>query len=130
MKLIPACIAFLALLLAGCGSDPLIGTWKAQLSPEQKAGMAKVAGGAAYDATIEFQSDGKVTMRLNGTLAGKADSGTIEGTYKLKGKEIAITITRLEGTEVKDQRPQTAVLSDDGRSFLMPGEIPVKFVKQ
>lgn len=115
----------LGLVLAGCSSNPVVGTWKLQV-PEALATAAKSIGkGGDMNAEVVFASDGKFSLK--GLGAGK--SGQMEGTYKVEGKTVTLTFEKLDGTPITEQvmKPETAELSDDGKTFVVRG---ATFVKQ
>lgn len=116
---------FLCLLLSGCSSSPVAGTWKLQV-PEALATAAKTMGkGDSLDANMVFGDDGK--FKLSGFGAGK--SGQMEGTYTVNGKKVTLNFEKLDGTAITEQqmKPETAELSEDGKSFIIRG---ATFVKQ
>ena len=110
-------VCLLAVLLAillsvGCGKKGagMSGTFKRK--PSLPAG----------DVTMTFQEDG--TFVFNDT--GRADKGT----YKLEGRKLTVTMTEVNGKPPQglDQKPMTATLSEDGKSFNPSYEI--EFIKQ
>lgn len=117
MKRLIIGVALSALYLAGCGSaasSPMVGTWELQLS--EKATKMMPPGSPKPNLTLEFKGDG--------TFEGSADMGgkksTAGGTYKLEGKTLTMTTTKEDG-KIHDGKPETATLSDDMKSFSMPG---------
>ncbi|MBI5705929.1 MAG: hypothetical protein HZC36_02945 [Armatimonadetes bacterium] len=124
-RVAPLVLLLLALALAGCSSNPVAGTWKLQV-PEALATAAKTMGkGESLDANIVFGDDGK--FKLSGFGAGK--SGQMEGSYSVNGKKVTLNFEKLDGTAITEQqmKPETAELSEDGKSFLIRG---ATFVKQ
>lgn len=124
-KVVFLALLLLSLVLAGCSSSPMVGTWKLQV-PEALATAAKSMGkGDSLNAEVVFASDGKFSLK--GLGAGK--SGQMEGTYTLEGKKVTLKFEKMDGTAItEDQmKPETAELSEDGKSFIVRG---ATFIKQ
>jgi hypothetical protein len=108
-------------LLAGCGSsDPMVGTWKLELSEDMK----KLAQGKdTGQVTMTFKEDKTVTM--NSAMAGKSESAS--GTYTLEAKTLKVKMAPMANSTVPTQE-QTFTLAEDMKSFQM--SILGKMVKQ
>lgn len=106
-------LAMLTALLTACGGgggggDSIVGTWKADKMEVAGVSMAfsdfaKTAG-VNIEFTFEFKNDGKVTGNMMGTA--------VDGTYKVDGKSVEITIMgdaqtlTLNGGEMSFESPQ------------------------
>ena len=117
-------LALFALLSAfGCGSsNPMVGTWKMEFSPEVKDKMPK---DQKADIVAEFKDDKTFNVKLD--LLGRKDE--VSGTYELKDKELTMNQTMESGKPSNET--QKATMSDDMKSFTAPGmESMGKMVKQ
>jgi len=123
MKSSLVCLILVLCSIIGCGgsSDPMVGTWKLQPNPEVQS---KMPAGESFDATVEFKAD--KTFTVNMAIGSRKDE--LEGTYTLDGKTLTMTTTK-EGGKPSNEKPETVTLSDDMKSFEMPGGIG-KIVKQ
>ncbi len=122
---------FVAALICGCSSGgPMVGTWKMELTDEMKK-MAEMAGGS-IDGSMEFKGDGTFTGTMKMTSQGKTETSTVEGTYKVDGKNLTMTLTKMDGKDPSesDKKPETVTLADDMKSFSAPKVPGMKFVKQ
>lgn len=102
----------------------MVGTWKLQISDEAKKLMP-----ASAEPTIvfDFKGDGKMTA----TIEGGGQKNSMEGTYTLVEKALTLTTTSENGKAPKSSTPVTVNLSDDMKSFEMPGMMGMgKLVKQ
>ena len=102
-KFMTLCTAIAALaalvLLSGCHSSPVAGTWKQQGG--QGAGMSLVVGG-----------DNQFTMNMMGS--------TLKGTAALEGKTLTLTPTEVDGkapSTEEEKKPVTVTLSEDGKTL-------------
>lgn len=107
-------LAFAASLLSiGCGkANPMVGTWKLV-----SAKKVMPPGAKPLVVTAEFKSDN--TYSLSDNLFGKKN--TIEGTYKVEKKIVTLTLTKANGNPQGPSTPITITLSNDGKSFELPG---------
>lgn len=123
MKLRLFIVALVAYVLAGCsgGGDPMVGTWKLKLDD---AIASKLPAGEKMEATVEFKADKTFAVDMN--MGSKSQK--IEGNYTLEGKTLTMTATKEDGKPSSD-KPEVATLSDDMKSFDMPGGVG-KIVKQ
>jgi Lipocalin-like domain len=122
IKALVAPIALLTFaLLAGCGSsDPMVGTWKLELSEDMK----KLAQGKdTGQVTMTFKEDKTVTM--TSALGGQSESAT--GTYSLTEKTLKVKMA-LTAKNSAPAQEQTYTLAEDMKSF--PMSILGKMVKQ
>lgn len=130
MKLTHVLCAVAALLAAGCaslgGSDnPMVGTWK--MEADAKALEQLPPGAKAPEMTMEFKGDGTFTARMSGISSSDSNA---EGTYKLEGNTLTLTLTKEDGKPSND-KPEAVVLSEDKKSFAIPGSDGMgKMVKQ
>lgn len=118
--MIPALLGLV--LVAGCGpGNPMVGTWKLEMSEEIK----KLSQGQpdAGNISMTFKDDNTVTM--NSVGGGKTENAT--GTYTLAEKTLKIKMKPVAGTAIPEQE-QTFTLSEDNKSFDM--SILGKMVKQ
>ena len=99
----------------------MVGTWKLQVA---EAVASKMPAGEKLDATVDFKAD--KTFKVDMNMGSRHQ--TIEGTYTLEGKTLTMTSTKEDGKESHD-KPEVATLSDDMKSFEMPGGVG-KIVKQ
>lgn len=122
MKNLFALLALLCLfVVTGCGSsNPMVGTWKLMLNED----VARVMpADQKPDVTVEFKGDN--TFRVDMKMGERAQN--VEGTYKLEGKTLTMHQTKEDGKP--SDETETATLSDDMKSFEMPGGMG-KIVKQ
>jgi hypothetical protein len=119
-----------ALFVVGCSSNPMVGTWKLELPAEMQS-MVKQSGGEARGDMV-FKGDNTFKLTMHIKAMGTEQNSTIEGTYKLEGKDLTLTATKMDGkaTEGKDKEPQKVVLADDMKSFTDPKLQGMKFIKQ
>ncbi|MGH4027180.1 MAG: lipocalin family protein [Pseudonocardiaceae bacterium] len=97
-------LAGLALAVPACGSDPakdLAGEW---------AGKCTAQDGAATDATLTFNADGKYSQQITG-----ADGGTAAGTYTVTDK--TVTLSGADGESVEAEYS----LNGDALTVTTPG---------
>jgi uncharacterized protein (TIGR03066 family) len=122
MKLSPIFILIALLALIGCSKpDPMVGTWQLQMDP---AINSQLPSSQKISATVEFRADKTFTVDLN--LGSRKEQ--LEGTYTLEGKTLTMTPTKENGKPSSD-KPEVVTLSDDMKSFEMPGGMG-KIVKQ
>jgi len=97
-------VALVSVSLVGCGSNPAVGTWKGS-----QAGIT---------ASITINADKTFEAKV-----GDAKEASLSGTWEAKDKEISLNATKAGGIELpkEAQKPQTATLSDDGKSITMDG---------
>jgi uncharacterized protein (TIGR03066 family) len=114
---------FAIFFVVGCGSsDPMVGTWKMELSEELKKNMPK---DQKVDVVAEFKADKTFSVSMD--MMGRKD--TVSGTYELKDKTLTMKQTMESGKPSNET--STATLSDDMKSFSAPGtESMGKMVKQ
>jgi uncharacterized protein (TIGR03066 family) len=114
-----------ALLFAfGCAksSNPMVGTWKMELSDEMQK---KMPSGQKVDIVAEFKEDNTFAVKVD--AMGRKDD--VSGTYELKGKALTMH-QKMEGGKPSNET-QEATLADDMKSFTAPGmEAMGKMVKQ
>lgn len=125
-KLMLVLVFCISLLLVGCSKpDPMVGTWKMSLDDTLAKQLPK--GMQMPTATLEFKAD--KTFTVTTVAAGKTSS--MDGTYKLEGKSLTMTVANMEGKPAPEQmkKPETVTLSEDMKSFDMPGGMG-KVVKQ
>lgn len=123
MKKTLALFVIVMTALIGCSkaSDPMVGTWKLQVD---EAIASKMPAGEKIEVTVEFKAD--KTFAVHSTMGSRHDD--IEGTYTLEGKTLTMTTTKEDGKPSSD-KPETVTLSEDMKSFEMPGG-DGKIVKQ
>lgn len=123
MKLRLFICALVAYALAGCsgGGDPMVGTWKLKLDD---AVASKMPAGESVDTTVEFKAD--KTFAVDMKMGSRSQK--IEGNYTLEDKKLTMTATKEDGKPSND-KPEVVTLSDDMKSFDMPGGLG-KIVKQ
>ena len=118
--------AVLTLLIAtvGCGaSNAMVGTWKLEVDESMK----KMVPADFKPPTMEFKGDNTFTANIE--VAGKTSSAS--GTYKLDGKNLSVTMEVEDGKPTTNKKTETVTLSDDMKSFDMPGAAGMgKMVKQ
>lgn len=122
MKKLSIALFICLVALGACSkSNPLVGTWKAQVPKEQEA-MMKAAGATAP--VLTFNSDGTFVVEMKMGAA----TNTMKGKYELKDKTATLTATETDGkpASAQDAKAETGTLSDDGKTFDMKG---LKFVK-
>jgi|GEM_PF-6268031 len=106
MKLRHLLLAIATLVfLVGCGSSPVVGTWTTKL-PNDKMGSMTFKGDKTFELTMEGLKDPAAS-----------------GTWELKDKVITMTGTKTNGTDIPPaaQKPETATLSEDGKSITIMG---------
>ncbi len=114
--------ALFTLILIGCGSsNPMVGTWKLQMDEAMTKSMP---ANMKPDVNVEFKADNTFAIKMK--IGDRNDD--MEGTYKLDGKTLVMTQTK-EGGKPSTDKPATATLSEDMKSFDMPGGMG-KVVKQ
>jgi hypothetical protein len=122
-RILVAVATVAAFAIMGCGSsNPMVGTWKLQMSDEMKKNMP---AGAKADVTIVFKDNS--TFEASTDMMGMKSSA--KGTYKLEDKKLTMTATEVDGQK-KTDKPETVTLSDDKKSFDVPGGMGMKVVKQ
>jgi len=113
MKISVALLFVVAALLVGCKkADPMLGTWKLQI--DEKA-IEKREAPPGLEVSVDFKEDGKYKV----TYSVMEQAQTIEGTYKLDGKNLTMTD---QGKDGKPAPAKTVTLSDDMKSFPPPSE--------
>lgn len=111
--LLVVCLAWM-LALVGCGGgNPMVGTWTLKLNDAIKNAPG---GGDAPIATAEFKADN--TFEVKTKMGGSEQ--TVSGTYELKDKELTMKTTKEDGKPSSD-KPEVVTLSDDMKSFPVPG---------
>lgn len=117
-------VTFVLLAAVGCGgsSNPMVGTWKMELSDEVKK---KMPADQKVDIVAVFKDDKTFTVKVD--VMGRKDD--VSGTYELKDKELTMH-QKMESGKPSNET-QKATMSDDMKSFTAPGmEAMGKMVKQ
>ena len=117
-------VTFVLLAAVGCGgsSNPMVGTWKMELSDEVKK---KMPADQKVDIVAVFKDDKTFTVKVD--VMGRKDD--VSGTYELKDKELTMH-QKMESGKPSNET-QKATMSDDMKSFTAPGmESMGKMVKQ
>jgi hypothetical protein len=105
----------LAGMIIGCSgsSNPMVGTWKLQLEDS----IAKMMPpGKKMEVTANFSGDNTFSMTMD---AGDRVE-TVSGEYALNDKVLTLT-PKMEGGKPSDDKPETVTLSDDMKTFPLPG---------
>lgn len=103
----------------------MVGTWKLQM--DESALKEMPAGMKAPEMTLEFKGDGTVT----GSFVMGEMKSTMSGTYSLEGKKLTMKVTHEDGKPSDGGKEDVITLSDDMKSFELPGAGPQgKMVKQ
>jgi hypothetical protein len=119
-------IAGLLLALAGCSSNPMVGTWKLELSEEMKKNMPP--GTKMPDIHMVFKADG--TFEGASPSAVGAES-KVKGKYKLEGTTLTMSDVEVDGKKEAEGKMETTILSADKKSFDVPNSNGMaKMVKQ
>ena len=110
----------LAVCLCIACSKPngMAGTWKMDPSREMVQ-AAKNVGDEVPAVTMVFNSDNT----FDATLGSKSQTMKAHGQYELKGKELTITATEVDGKPATGEKakPSKVTLSDDMKSFTQMG---------
>jgi len=122
--LVPALLGLM--LVVGCGAgNPVVGTWKLQMSDDVKKNIP--AGTTPPSVTAEFKADN--TFTITADFMGQKQSGS--GTYTVEEKTLKLKTTMENGKAATNPREETVTLSEDGKSFDLPGSGGMgKMVKQ
>jgi hypothetical protein len=122
--LVPAMLGLL--FVVGCGaSNPAVGTWKLQMSEDMKKNMPP--GAAEPNVTAEFKADN--TFSISADFMGQKKTGS--GTYTVEEKTIKMKTTMEDGKAASNPKEESVTLSEDGKSFDLPGSGGMgKMVKQ
>jgi hypothetical protein len=102
--------------LGGCSSNPMVGIWKAQMPEAERSVL------------IEFKADGTFVISANDGY----QMHEVKGIYNVDGFNVTLIPTEGDGTPLdsRESVPQTVVLSQDKRSFVLQGPgLMVKVVK-
>lgn len=108
-----AAVILVALMLVGCGGNSVTGTY---VMERELPGM-----GMKATMTLDFKSNGTVTMTGGSKIGDVTDEQTLAGTYVVKGEQIELTI---DG--------ETTVLHLDGKTLYSkePGMKDFRFTKK
>lgn len=110
-----ALITVVALVSCKGAGGPMVGDWSLELS---EAAMKNwPASEAKPNVSMTFSGDG--TWTGTASVAGKNTQAS--GTYTLDGKALKVTTKMEDGKEQSPPRVDTATLSEDEKSFELPG---------
>lgn len=112
--------------IIGCKpANTMVGTWEMQIDPQVLKQFG--AENNPPKASMTFKEDGTFAA----TFSSGSATQTGEGTYVLKERELTMTATKTNGKAAQNATPQTVTLSEDMKSFEVPGSNGMgKFVKK